>query len=361
MRTHLHYWLATLYLPKIGLRTINHLLTIFPSIEALFQASKKDWLAAGLSHDQVQALTEPDWQAVEQDLRWAEQSGHHIITKQDDDYPVLLREIHDAPMLLFIEGKLSCLSMPQIAIVGARNASAAGLENAEQFAYHLSLAGFAITSGLARGIDGAAHRGALRAQGATLAVYGTGLQRVYPATHRELAQKIASDGGALISEFPLQMGPLSNNFPRRNRIISGLSLGVLVVEAALKSGSMITVRYALEQGREVFAMPGSIHHPLARGCHQLIRQGAKLVDAASDILEEMGVLFTPQSEVILAKEQPLMPEYRQILDQIGHELTPLDVIICRSGLTAGQVSSILLIMELNGYVQSLAGGYVRRP
>ncbi len=219
-----------------------------------------------------------------------EGDNRHLITLHDARYPTLLREIDDAPPMLFIQGDPTILNLPQIAIVGSRNPSASGRQTATDFAHFLASAGLAITSGLADGIDGAAHQGALETKNSTLAVTGTGLDRVYPAKHRELAHRIAEQG-ALISELPPGTPPIPANFPRRNRIISGLSLGTLVVEAAQKSGSLITARLATEQGREVFAIPGSIHNPLARGCHALIRQGAKLVETAGDILEELAPLL----------------------------------------------------------------------
>jgi DNA processing protein len=248
-------------------------------------------------------------------------------------------------------------------MVGSRNPTRTGQETARDFASTLSKVGMVITSGLAQGIDAVSHQGALEGGGQTIAVTGTGLDRVYPASNRELAHAIVDGGGALVSEFPPGTLPQASNFPRRNRIISGLSLGTLVVEAALRSGSLITARLASEQGREVFAIPGSIHNPLARGCHQLIRQGAKLVESAGDILEELA----PQLHAVLATEQAPAAEYVELLDQasqsllacIGDEATPVDRLVERSGLTAESVSSMLLILELQGFVESAAGGYAR--
>jgi DNA processing protein len=248
-------------------------------------------------------------------------------------------------------------------MVGSRNPSITGRETAHDFARTLAAAGMVITSGLAQGIDTACHQGTLDGGGQTIAVAGTGLDRVYPASNRELAHAIIEAGGALISEFPPGTLPHAGNFPRRNRIISGLSLGTLVVEAALRSGSLITARLAAEQGREVFAIPGSIHNPLARGCHQLIRQGAKLVESAADVLEELA----PQLYAALAEmpeesapaSSELDEEYQALLACIGHETTPVDRLVERSGLTAEAVSSMLLILELQGFVESAAGGYAR--
>ena len=251
----------------------------------------------------------------------------------------------------------------QLAIVGSRRATASGLQTAEEFAYHLAMSGLVITSGLALGIDGASHRGALNANGHTIGVAGTGLNQLYPPANRKLAVEIMERQGAVISEFPLNTFPKAANFPRRNRIISGLSVGVLVVEAALKSGSLITVKHALEQGREVFAIPGSIHNPLARGCHHLIRQGAKLVETASDIQEELhgfaSLAARPEQPGSGAGALKMSLENSKIFEHIGYETTPIDMIILRSGLTAAEVSSILLKLELQGFVQSVTGGYIR--
>lgn len=363
---HLHYWLAAIYLPEIGPRKILRWLEQFNNIEQLFLAKHAELQAVGLNPKQIAAIKNPDWKSVERDLTWAKKANQHILSLTHPDYPKLLKEIAAPPLVLFVHGHVEALKRMQLAIVGARNASVAGLKNAEQFAYHLAQVGLAITSGLAVGIDGASHRGALRAQGVTIGVAATGLQHIYPSSHRKLAEEIVENNGAVISEFPLTMLPIANNFPRRNRIISGLSVGVLVVEAALKSGSLITVKYALEQGREIFAIPGSIHHPLARGCHHLIRQGAKLVETAKDILEELGGFKTAMDAELSAQfchlNQPtaaICPKFRQILEQIGQEITSIDMIILQSGLTPGEVSSILLKLELNGYIQSVAGGYIR--
>ena len=261
--------------------------------------------------------------------------------------------------MLFARGDVALLQNPQLAIVGSRNPSVVGRETAQEFARTLAASGMTITSGLALGIDAASHQGALDGGGQTVAVFGTGLDRVYPAKNRALAHAIVEAGGVLLSEYPPGTEPLPGNFPRRNRIISGLSLGTLVVEAALRSGSLITARYAVEQGREVFAIPGSIHNPLARGCHQLIRQGAKLVEGARDILEELA----PQLNAILAEPEPPEPstgpdgEHRMLLACMGDGTSSVDQLVERSGLTADAVSSMLLLLELQGYVVSTAGGY----
>lgn len=359
----LPYWLAALYLPGIGPRTFARLLEQFSDIKKIFSATGDDLRAAGLPAKLTYSFLNPNWKSVEKDLAWAQLPGNHLIALEDPDYPAPLKEISDPPLLLYCRGDRSALSKLQIAIVGSRNATSAGLNNAEQFAYCLAESGFAITSGLALGVDGASHRGALTAQGVTIAVQGTGLNHIYPRSHRPLAEEIVSQRGAIISEFPLATPPQAMNFPRRNRIIGGLCVGVLVVEAAVKSGSLITARHALEQGREVFAIPGSIHHPLARGCHHLIRQGAKLVETAADIIEELGAhraIYSPEKKTgQIDLMIDLTQECRQLLEKIDYAVTPLDMIILRSGLTASEVSSILLSLELQSCIQSVPGGYIR--
>ena len=304
-----------------------------------------------------------DETAFETELAWLSETGHHLVTWADTDYPPLLREIPDPPVVLYVIGDRQSLSRPQFAIVGSRNPTPMGRENAQAFAKTLAGAGLTITSGLALGIDGAAHRGALEAGGMTIAVAGTGLDRVYPARHRDLAHEVVQHG-ALVSEFPLGTPPKPENFPVRNRIISGLSLGTLVVEAALQSGSLITARLATEQGREVFAIPGSIHSPQARGCHALIRQGAKLVETAQDILEELGPLAQlvcesrPEEKETTPREISL--PMAKLLEYIGYDPVSVDTLIDRSGLTADAVSSMLLQMELQGLVMPSPGGKVQR-
>jgi DNA processing protein len=356
----LSYWLASTRLHNIGPIKIRRWINYFSTIKNLFTATLSDWQSAGLTSAEITALQKPDWKAVDRDILWMQKPNHHIIIQDDPDYPVLLKELNDAPTVLYLQGNPAYLSYPQLAIVGSRNPTTTGRETAEQFAYWLAEAGLTITSGLALGIDAASHQGALAANAKTIAVTGCGLNYIYPAAHKKLAEKISSQG-VLISEFPPDFEPIAKNFPRRNRIISGLSLGVLVVEAALKSGSLITARFASEQGREVFAIPGSIHNPLARGCHQLIQTGAKLVETATDILEELGPLHQASCQSVApnpAKDSPNLDQnQRQLLTQIGHEPTPLNTIIMRSGLTASQVSSMLLVLELRGYVHTVSGGY----
>lgn len=355
-------WLASLRLQGVGPVRFREWLKLFSNITHIFAATKQDLQSAGLSLQQIHEIHSIDWRTVEKDLRWIEQHQVHVITSDDEYYPVLLKEIHDAPLVLFVRGDKNVLMQPQIAIVGSRNPTPTGNELAKQYAHELTKAGLVVTSGLASGIDAASHRGALSASGKTIAVMGTGLQHIYPAAHRKLAEEIAAQG-ALVTEFLPDTRAMQQNFPMRNRIISGLSLGVFVVEAAERSGSLITARCALEQNRDVFALPGSVLNPLARGCHQLIKQGAKLIEKVADILEELPSLKGVVSEAALVKpaDRPntIYESLSQLLTQIGYEVTPLDVIIARSGLTAGEVSSMLLSLELKGYVQIAPGGYVR--
>ncbi len=354
------YWLAATHLPDIGPATFSKWLAAFGSINTLFTATKSDLANAGITEAQTHLLQNPDWHTAEKNLAWCEKNNCRIITIADNSYPPLLKEISAAPILLYVRGDTSLLNNPQLAIVGTRNPTPSGRELAHHFAYSLATTGLHITSGLALGIDAASHRGALSANGKTLAVFGTGLNQIYPTSHRELAEEIAANG-LLVSEFSPSEPAKAVNFPRRNRIISGLSLGVLVVEAAIRSGSLITARYANEQGREVFAIPGSIHNPLARGCHHLIRQGAKLVETAEDILEELGALYALSAPIkTIAKTKKhvtLAPALRALLTHIGHEITALDTIIVRSGLTASEVSSMLLSLELQDLIKTTHGGY----
>jgi DNA processing protein len=292
---------------------------------------------------------------------WAQDPQNHLIAIGDNDYPELLGQISRPPSELFVRGEPGLLQMPALAIVGSRNPTQAGARNAFEFARHLGGMGFCIVSGLAEGIDTAAHRGALDAGAATVAFLGHGIDRVYPASNRDLAHEIAAHG-ALVSEFPLGTHPGRENFPQRNRLISGMSLGTLVVEAARRSGSLITARFAGEQGREVFALPGSIHNPLARGCHQLIRQGAKLVETADDIVAELAPLASHLLQNSLestANESPANTddeEYVQLKKYLSHDPIGVDELVNNSGLTIDQVSSMLLILELEGVVEPLSGG-----
>ncbi|MGE0079801.1 MAG: DNA-processing protein DprA [Thiohalomonadaceae bacterium] len=351
-------WLALLRAPGLGPKACRELVAHAGGIERLFLEPPPD-----LAPELRSWLRRPDWAAAEADLAWAEGEHRHILIPSDPRYPPLLASIPDAPPVLYVVGDPAPLACPQLAMVGSRNPTPGGAETAYAFARHLAGAGLVITSGLALGVDAASHKGTLDAPGQTIAVAGTGLDRVYPARHKALAHAIAAQG-ALVSEFPPGTQPLPFHFPRRNRIISGLSLGTLVVEAALGSGSLITARAAVEQGREVFAIPGSIHNPLARGCHRLIREGAKLVETAGDILEELA----PQLRAALAEAETtdvpaaveLEPAARRLLESLDQAPTAVDLLVERSGLTADTVSSILLVLELQGYVASAPGGHYIR-
>ncbi len=356
----LRYWLALLHAPGVGAVRFNVLIQQAGSVEMLFHDSSQIKLAPELRA----YLQHPDWMAVERDFAWYEQEDCHILFQDDPSYPPLLRELHDAPPLLFVRGDPRQLHNPQISVVGSRNPSVIGKETAYEFSRTLAGAGIVITSGLALGIDAVSHRGAMDGGGQTISVFGTGLDRVYPAANRDLAHTIVEQGGALVSEHPPGTLPLAGNFPRRNRIISALSLGTLVIEAALRSGSLITARLAAEQGREVFAIPGSIHNPLARGCHRLIREGAKLVETAQDVLEELAPQLQAALESSPSEEHDstvtgsLDEEHQRLLASLGDAPSAIDQLVERSGLTAESVSSMLLLLELQGYVISAAGGYM---
>lgn len=300
---------------------------------------------------------EPNSKMVDEHLQWLDASDdHHIVMSQHTHYPKLLSEISKPPKILFVKGSVELLHQPQIAIVGSRNASPIGLETAFEFAHSLSQAGLTVTSGLALGIDGAAHRGALAANCPTIAVVGTGLDSVYPYKHAHLADQISRQG-AIVSEFPLGTTPAPANFPRRNRIISGLSLGTLVVEASAKSRSLITANLAADQGREVFAIPGSIHNPTAKGCHQLINLGAKLVQNIEDIASELGQFCGSSLLEKHPRDTPTSSD--TLLESIDFAPTSIDRVIQRSGLTEKDIYSMLLKLELNGHICSIPSGYIR--
>jgi DNA processing protein len=310
-------------------------------------------------------LAAPDEGAIEADLAWLGESGARILLFTDPEYPPLLRETAGAPALLYVLGSLAALATPQLAMVGSRSPTPAGRATAREFAAWFARAGLTVTSGLAFGIDAASHEGALAGGGQTVAVLGSGLDRIYPAEHAALAGRICASG-ALVSEFPPRTAPLRPHFPRRNRIISGLSLGTLVVEAARQSGSLITARLAADAGREVFAIPGSIHSPVSHGCHQLIKSGAKLVEDAADVLSELRIsvpkeqLTARPSEAI---ESPALDkEYEMLLDALGFEPATIDTLVARTQLPSESVASMLLILELGGRVAALPGGrYGRLP
>lgn len=358
-------WLSLSLAPGLGSVGLGRLMEQFSSIDHILAASHGQLTELGLKPATIAALRQPDEAAIEAGLSWAMQPHNHLLSLDDPSYPPLLKELNDAPGLLYLCGDPDLLSLPQLAMVGSRNPSRSGEQTAQQFARHLSQVGLTITSGLAMGVDAASHQGALEGRGLTVAVVGTGLDRVYPARNKALAHAIA-ESGLLVSEFPLGTAPTKGNFPRRNRIISGLSIGTLVVEAALKSGSLITARLAMEQGREVFAIPGSIHNPLARGCHRLIREGAKLVETAEHVIEELAPLIELSLSVagvekpVRSESLEMDAEYLQVLDILGYEPTAVDMIVERSGLTAEAVSSMLLVLELQGYVENAPGGSYQR-
>ena len=374
-------WLTLRHAPGISPSACNTLITAFGSIDAVLNAKPDQLRKLAIKEKTVDALgklisgqisdqvSNRGQANIEADLRWLEQEDHHIITLSDEHYPARLKELNDAPLLLYVRGDPDYLQQPQLAIVGSRNATAVGRTTAREFAHHLSDMGITITSGLASGIDGASHEGALQGLAGTIAVVAHGLDIVYPAQHQKLAQQI-SEHGAIVSEMPIGTQLQRGLFPRRNRLISALSLGTLIVEAALKSGSLITARLALEQNREVFAIPGSIHNPMARGCHQLIRQGAKLVESASDILEDLP-LSAEQNTTYPIKKSINTPEklkdplktldrdHQKLLKCLAYEPTSIDELVTSSHFSAAEVASMLLILELEGVIASQDGRFTR--
>ena len=354
----LYYRLALWLTPGIGPKAFAVIEHAFADLREFFSAPEHLLRQLKLSTKTISALKHFNWQVVDQHFEWAQQSQHHIVSINDQYYPQLLAQIAAPPPILFVKGDISVLSQSQLAMVGSRNPSVNGIDNANAFAKAFVEAGFTITSGLAIGIDAACHRGALAVSGQTIAVVGTGLDRVYPWCHRQLAQQIISCG-AIVSEFPLGSPAKAQHFPRRNRIISGLSQGTIVVEAATQSGSLITARYALEQNREVFAIPGSIHNPVARGCHALIQEGAKLVVSSQDVLQELGMV-TSTKPTIKQKQRQLAQQHQKLVKCIGYEPTAVDTIIERSGNSAQEVLSMLLELEMQDVIVTVPGGYVRK-
>lgn len=368
-------WLVILNAPSLGGASLIKLIEDLGGASAVAAASGRELSRCGLSDEAVAAITKPDEARIESDLQWLSQPNRHLLCWDDDAYPVLLQRIDNPPAALFVEGDPGCLWQPQIAVIGSRNPTAGGLDHARDFATTLARQGMTITSGLASGIDSAAHKAALDAGALTIAVNGTGLDQVYPSSSRAIAGRIRRQG-AMISELPLGSPPKRQHFPSRNRIISGLSLAVLVIEAGLNSGTLITARKAAEQGRDVFALPGSLNNPMAKGCHRLIREGARLVETTSDIMQELGPVA---AELQMAIRQRLdLPDdtakkasgvkdsmlddadYRRIWEALGYDPRPVDTIIDQTGLGAREVSSMLLIMELKGMVKKHGiGRYVR--
>ena len=370
--TEIRAWLTWLRAPEVGPATLRMLRVRAGSAAAAlrdFEKLREEYRFAATT---LTWLREPDHARIEADLGWLDVPGNHFVTFDDAAFPPLLQHISAPPAALFVTGDVGLLWRPQVAIVGARSASAAGLANARQFARSLVKAGFVITSGLADGIDGAAHEAALEADGRTIAVIGTGPDLTYPRKHRDLSTAIAQRG-ALVSEFPPGTPAKSDHFPRRNRLISGLSLGTLVVEASLHSGSLITARLAGDQGREVFAVPGSIHNPLARGCHRLIREGARLVESGEEVAADLATqaagqgdrlraqLATPEAMATVPASTHRDPDYVRLLDALDHDPVGLDELAERTGLSIAALSSMLLVLELEGEISGAGGGrYARR-
>jgi len=361
--TELAAWLRLTLTPDLGPRAARALLAAFGLPQAIFAAGREA-LARHVPEPLAARLAAPADAAVASAVRAAERwlsldPAHALVTLADADYPPLLLATSDPPPLLFAVGRRELLQRPALAIVGSRSATQQGAANAEAFALHLARAGLTIVSGLALGIDAAAHRGALRAleegaEASTIAVLGTGVDVVYPASNRPLYEAIR-DRGLLLSEFSLGTPGIAHNFPRRNRIISGLARGVLVVEAALRSGSLITARLAAECGREVFALPGSIHSPTARGCHRLIKEGAKLVESAQDVLDELKIDFRA-----VDRRAPRPAAHAPILEALGHDPADLDTLAARTGRDAGSLAAELLTLELEGQVERLPGNRYQR-
>lgn len=350
----LEAWLALSLIRGLGGEGARRLLKEFGSPEAVFGAPVNLLRAVVKTEIAAEIGKGVDNDALVAPLTWLEDGNNHIVTLADSVYPQALLNTSDPPLLLYVKGRLDLLNQLALAVVGSRNATPQGLNNAEAFAKSLSGAGLCVISGMAHGIDAAAHRGALRGRGGSIGVVGTGLDKIYPAANRDLAYALAHQG-ALVSEFPLGTPPLAANFPRRNRIISGMSVGCLVVEASLQSGSLITARLALEQNRDVFAIPGSIHAPQSKGCHALLKQGAKLVETAQDILEELGELPVARSHNPAARGAD--PE---LLEQMGFDPVDLDTLGGRCGLTVSQLSAMLLELELEGRITALPGGLYQR-
>ena len=351
-------WLALDLIPGLGGEGLRRLLARFGAPSAVLAQSVSN-LSQTVAPAVARAIADgPSAQKLDASLKWLDVESNHLLTLADDDYPAQLLEIADPPPVLYLKGRRELLRRPGLAVVGSRNATPSGLQNAEAFARNLSEAGFTIISGMALGIDAAAHRGGLAAAGASIAVVGTGLDLIYPVRNKALAHELA-EKGLIISEFSLGTPALAKNFPRRNRIISGLSRGVLVVEAALASGSLITARQAGEQGREVFAIPGSIHSPFSRGCHQLIKQGAKLVDEANDILIELHWGGAKPADRA-SDEQNETVESDPVLTAMGFDPVSIDALLERLKLPTDQLVARVTELELDGAIASMPGGKYQR-
>ncbi len=353
-------WVSLSQTIGLGNAGIYQLLTKFGSPEAIYSAKSHQLREVVDELIAQKILNGVQTDVIKPTLDWLKKDNTHIVTLADKAYPQALLEISNPPILLYALGHLQWLNHPSIAMVGSRSSTPQGEKNAEDFAESLCNSGLCVVSGMALGIDGAAHRGTFKSNGATIAVVGTGLDIVYPARHRDLAHKIA-ERGLIISEFALGTPSKAQNFPRRNRIISGLSLGCLVVEANIDSGSLITARLAIEQGREVFAIPGSIHSPVAKGCHQLIKQGAKLVENTADILEELKNMLPNISPLGLMGEVEVNgSEPNPVLAYMGFDPVDFETVLTVSGLTTEQLSAMLMMMELKGEITALNGGKYQR-
>ncbi len=350
------YFLALNRIPGIGPRTVMRFLNTFPDLGDLFRTSSSTLRALGLSASVADAIVAFDFNSITIDKRWQDQPDQVILTWEHPAYPLLLKEIHGPPMVLYAKGATSLLNTSCLAMVGTRKPTPMGREVAWQFAAELAKAGLTIVSGLALGIDAAAHQGCLSQTGKTIAVLGSGIERIYPYQHVALAQKIAEQG-LLLSEFPVNFKANAGHFPQRNRIISGLSLSTLVVEAAVKSGSLITARFALEQNRDVFAIPGSIDNPQSGGCHQLLQDGAKLITSSQDVIDELGLgqFFIHQGLL----NRNIACENDNLMQYIGSAATSVERIMSRSGLPIQDVLCQLADLELKGMIKAVAGGYMR--
>jgi DNA processing protein len=346
-------WIELSLVPGLGGSRFRSLLSAFGLPVHILKATRTQLCRVVPESLAESILARSRGPEIDKTLRWAEQPAHAVLTLADGGYPKQLLEIPDPPALLYVAGDAQLLSSPALAVVGSRNATAQGLKNARAFARALSDAGLSIASGLALGVDSEAHRGGLEGRGSTFAILGTGVDLTYPRRNAPLADEIRSRG-ALVSEFPLGTEPHAGNFPRRNRLISGLARGCLVVEAALDSGSLITARSAADQGREVFAIPGSIHSPLSKGCHALIKQGAKLVESAQDVLEELGI------SARAVEKAPEAGAGNDLLEKMGFDPCDIDELIARSGLSVEAVSATLLKLELDGEIAGLPGGLYQR-
>lgn len=379
MTQEIEHWLTAIRAPGLAGRKLVAVIEAAGGVGALAGGSRKALHELGLAEEAIDALREPDAEAIAADLAWLAGDGCHLISWEDEAYPALLRQTPSPPAALFVEGDPDVLWQPQIAVIGSRNPTTGGLEHARAFSAELARAGMTVTSGMASGIDSAAHEAALAAGGQTVAVCGTGPDAVYPAGSRNLAARIREQG-ALVTEYPTGTPPRRGNFPARNRIISGLSLGVLVIEAGLNSGTLITARQAGEQGREVFALPGSLHNPMVKGCHRLIREGARLVETVQDVLSELGPMAqelaaalraevagaepgpTPPGQVAKGQADELLrdPDYRRLWDALAYDPRTVTELVEMTGLPVQAVSSMLLMLDLQGRVEAHSSGRYSR-